>query len=319
MNQEQYLIPQSVKDALAAAGQLHGDYRYFGGGTDIQIYYKHELIPERSIIDLSEIAELKRLTFAQGELRIGALVTLDELARSQPVQAHFPLLRQAALSVATPVIRKTATVGGNLLVQNRCNFYNQSMQWRQAVGSCLRESGDICRVTGGKNKCFSRNVSDLAPALIALEATLALQNRDGAFSLPLSELYQADGIRYHRHLEKDAIIIGISVALQPQKWYFRKLRLRRSLDYSSLTVAATLDGAGKVRICINGMSMAPVLQGGPLAKHTLEQVQRAAARDCKTVDNDLLPLKYRRQMLRVFLEEMWHRFMQTNEKAAVRG
>jgi len=305
MDQGSYTIAQSVDEALAAAGNLQGDYRYFAGGTDIQIYYKQGLIAENSIIDLNEIAELKSIGFENGQLKMGSMATLGELARAKPVQDHFPLVRQAALSIATPVIRKTATVGGNLLVKNRCNFYNQSEDWRIAVGSCLRDQGDVCRVTGGKNKCFSRNVSDLAPALIALDATVILQNREQSFTVPLTELYQADGINNHNHLEKDAIITAISIPQKKHKWYFRKLRLRRSLDYSSLTVAAVLDNEDELRVCINAMSMAPVLISGSFADFTLEQLQKTAAKECKTVDNDLLPLKYRREMLIVFLEEVW--------------
>ncbi len=305
MYKESFIIPHTVDEALAAAGNLQGDYRYFAGGTDIQIYYKQGLIAENSIIDLNEIAELKSIGFENGQLKIGSLATLDELARSKPVQDHFSLIKNAALSIATPVIRKTATVGGNLLVKNRCNFYNQSEDWRIAVGSCLRDQGDICRVTGGKNKCFSRNVSDLAPALIALNATVALQNREQTFTVPLIDLYQPDGINNHNHLEKDAIITAISIPRKKHKWYFRKLRLRRSLDYSSLTVAAVMDTENELHVCINAMSMAPVLIRGLFTDFTLEQLQKTAAKECKTVDNDLLPLKYRREMLKVYLDEMW--------------
>ena len=308
MNQTAYFIPRTVAEALETAGKLEPDCRYFAGGTDMQIYYKQGLVREKSIIDLSEIADLKYITFEQGRLNIGALSTLDELARSKLVNDHFPLLKQAALAIATPVIRKTATVGGNLLVKNRCNFYNQSEAWRLAIGSCLRDQGDICRATGGKNKCFSRSVSDLAPALIALEATISIQNRERSFSVPLVELYQPDGISNHRYLEKGALLTQISVSQKISKWYFRKLRLRRSLDYTSLTLAATLDCDNEIRIGINGMSMAPVSISGRFGDLSLEHVQKTAARECKTVDNDLLPLTYRRKMLHVFLEDMWQSF-----------
>jgi len=219
------------------------------------------------------------------------------------------LMVEAALSVGTPVIRKTATVGGNLLVNNRCTYYNQSKPWRTAVGSCLRDVGDTCLVTGVKHgKCFSRHVSDMAPALIALDTEVTIRNQHSTFSIPLSQLYVQDGIRCVSHLEDDGILENIRVFAKVKHWWYRKLRLRQSLDFTSLTVAATADSLGMVRICLNGVAMAPILISGQQSELTLDGIIKQARLKAKLVDNDLLPLPYRQEMTAAYLEELWNDF-----------
>jgi 4-hydroxybenzoyl-CoA reductase subunit beta len=306
LNDSLYIRPPTVDEALVKAAEHQGDYLYFGGGTDIQIYRKQELARQRTVIDLSDIDGLRAIQKGKDGLTIGSMVTLDEIITAAVIQDEFPLIAEAAKSVATPVVRKSATIGGNLLVQNRCTFYNQSKAWRKAIGSCLKEVGDICQVTGGKDKCFARNVSDTAPALMVLEATVVIHNRDAIVGIPLKDIYVADGIQEHIHLDDDAILTEIKIAREPERWWFRKLRLRRSVDFTSLTVAATVDSDGTARVCLNGVSMAPVLVEQPLSSMTLEDLIRRARKECKTVDNDMMPLKYRREMIDVYLTDWWH-------------
>ncbi|HBN45643.1 MAG TPA: FAD binding domain-containing protein [Candidatus Marinimicrobia bacterium] len=299
-----YFKPATITEALSLASDYSNNYVYFGGGTDLQIYRKQKLIKDEAIIDLSGLTDTYRIQADGNALRLGAFVTLDDITSAPEIQKLFPLLAEAAASVATPVIRKTATIGGNLLVNNRCTFYNQSKEWRDAVGSCMREVGATCLVTGGKDKCFSRNVSDTAPALITLNATVTVQTQKGEDEIPLKEIYAPDGIKYHQHMD-DAILTAIRVPEKPVNWWFKKLRLRKTLDFTSLTVAAAIDTAGMARVCLNGVSMSPILIEKPIADLTLEGLTRSARKNCKTVDNDLMPLKYRREMINVYLNEWW--------------
>ena len=300
-----YFKPETIEEALALASDYSNNYVYFGGGTDLQIYRKQKLIKDETIIDLSGLAHTYRIQADGNALKLGAFVTLDDITSTNEIQTNFPLLVEAAASVATPVIRKTATIGGNLLVNNRCTLYNQSKEWRDAAGSCIREVGETCLVTGGKDKCFSRNVSDTAPALIALNATVTVQTQKGKNEIPLKDIYAPDGIKYHQHMD-DAILTAIRVPEKPVNWWFKKLRLRKTLDFTSLTVAAAIDTAGMARVCLNGVSMSPILIEKPIADLTLEGLTRSARKNCKTVDNDLMPLKYRREMINVYLEEFWN-------------
>lgn len=300
-----FFRPTTVKEALSLASDRPGKCVYFGGGTDLLIYRKHKLVNEETIIDLSELVDTSAFEVDKNSLRLGAAITLDDIATCSEIKNHFPILIEAAKSVATPVIRKTATLGGNLLVNNRCTFYNQSQEWRDAIGSCMRDVGDICLVTGGKGKCFSRNVSDTAPALIALGATVKIQSQKGKKQINLKDIYVPDGINFHQHLGDNAILTDIQVSEKPASWWFRKLRLRKTLDFTSLTVAATVNSSGVARVCLNGVSMSPVLIEESLVDLTLESLVKVARKNCKTVNNDLMPLKYRRQMIDLFLRDWW--------------
>ncbi len=296
--------PDSIKDALSIAGEFDGNFIYFAGGTDVQIYRKQKLEKNEHIIDLKSIQDLNSISMKDEVLSLGAMTPLDDIIKSKEIQNFFPLLVEAAKSVATPVIRKTATIGGNLLVRNRCSFYNQSQEWRNGVGSCLRDVGEICQVTGGKNDCYSRNVSDTAAALIALNAEITLVNSNGITQKPLKDIYLPCGIKFH-DLDNENILIQIRVHFKPKKWWYKKLRVRKTLDFSSLTIAAIVDHNDIARICLNGVSMTPILVAESLNTLTLENLIKQARKNCKTVDNDLMPLKYRREMINVFLEEWW--------------
>lgn len=304
MSESSYNKVQTVEHALSLAREYSGNYLYFAGGSDIMIYRKQNLADQSNIIDIRDIPELGDIRAKEDSLVIGSAVSLHELSTSQVVTEKYPILSEAAVSIATPVIRKSATIAGNLLVANRCNFYNQSALWRESAGSCLRETGPTCLVTGGRDKCYSRNVSDLAPALIALGANVTIRNQQGTTELPLYDIYNADGICYHNHLEDDAILLSITVPAPPQRYFFRKLRRRGSLDFSSLTMAAAVNG-DIARVCLNAVSMSPILLTINLANDILADTQKLAVRSCKTVNNDMFSQKYRRQMISVFLAQFW--------------
>ncbi len=302
---EYYHSPDSIKDAISMAREFDGNFIYFAGGTDVQIYRKQKLEKNEHIIDLKSIHDLNSISIKDEVLSLGAMTPLDDIIKSKEILKFFPVLVEAAKSVATPVIRKTATIGGNLLVRNRCTFYNQSQEWRNGVGSCLRDVGDICQVTGGKNDCFSRNVSDTAAALIALNAEITLINSNGMTQKPLKDIYLPCGIKFH-DLDNEIILTQIRVPFSPKKWWYKKLRMRKTLDFTSLTIAATIDNQDIARICLNGVSMTPILIEEPIETLTLESLIKQARKNCKTVDNDIMPLKYRREMINVYLEEFWN-------------
>ncbi|MFQ6606451.1 MAG: FAD binding domain-containing protein [Fidelibacterota bacterium] len=300
-----YYKPNTVKEALNRAQQAPGPAVYFGGGTDIQIHRQQKLIPVHTIIDLCEIPALREIEVLPDKVRIGSMVTLKEINTHDYLQEHYPLLITAARSIATPVIRHTATVGGNLLVQNRCTYYNQSPDWREAIGNCLRDGGASCLVTGGVKNCYARNVSDLAPALIALQAEVVIVNQNETTTIDLQDLYRSDGLAPLQHLEKGAILTQIIFGPKPERWWFRKLRLRKSLDFTSLTLAATRSQDNALRFVINGVSMAPVVIEGAGGSLKLEELYQKARKQCQTVENDLLPMKYRRKMMFLYLQEAY--------------
>ena len=304
MSVKSYLKPQSVANALSMAKE-HANYLYFAGGTDIQVYLKQQLKKPDHIIDLSDINELRNIESKDDNISMGSMTTLDAVNKNNPVIKEFPILVEAANSIATPVIRKTATVGGNILVNNRCNFYNQSFGWREAIGSCLRDVGDLCQVTKTSGKCFSRNVSDLATALLCLDAKVIISNQNEEIELSIIDLYNQDGIDFHKHLDHDGILTKIILPINAGSTWYKKLRIRNTLDFSSLTVAVKVFENRNFRIGLNGVSMSPVLITGNLEMMDLNEIKSMARKSCKTVDNDMMPLKYRREMIEVYLDQWW--------------
>lgn len=301
-----YARPATLREALdLIAGAPANDCLLVAGGTDALVQRKQELDSRQFLIDLSGIDTLRQIRVDQGRLVLGALLTLYELETSSEAGGWCPLLGEAARAIASPTIRYSATVGGNLLVGNRCTFYNQSKLGRESAGTCLREAGPTCLATGGLENCYARNVSDLAPALIALDARVELCNRNGTFTKQLIELYAADGLHAQAGLEPGTILTGVQLARRPARWFFRKLRQRESLDYASLTVAGALYPDLSVRVCVNGVSTMPELVEAQQGEITLSDLQSRVRRSCKTVDNDVMPLKYRREMIDVYLEDLW--------------
>ncbi len=308
MSTSSYFLPGTIAEAVSLAKAHQDDHVFYAGGTDIQLHVKQRLIKPNTIIDLTAIESLKSMSIQKKNMKLGSMVTLDQIVKNPDIRKFYPILAEAAKSIATPVIRKSATLGGNLKVSNRCSFYNQSFDWRQSVGSCLKDTGDICQVTGGLNHCYSRNVSDLVPALIALNARIMVQTSTGINEMPLIDLYVPDGLIVHTPLGVGGIITEIFTSDEPSKWWFKKLRLRKSLDFTSLTVAATVNKKDVLRVCVNGVSMAPVLVETGINDVTLEGLILQVKRACKTVDNDYMPLKYRREMISAFITDCWNTF-----------
>lgn len=297
-----YFRPQSIAAAIELAAKHQDDFRFLAGGTDVLVNKYQETDTSACLIDITGIAALKQIQKTKDSLSIGALVTLDILQKHPDIAAEFPVLIEAAKAVATPVIRKTATLGGNLLCENRCAFYNQSEWWREAVGYCLKCNGDICIATGGKKNCFSKFASDTAVALISMGATLAMQGQNAAYSIPLEEIYTGDGVQ-SRKLDKTALIISIEIPLhQGIRSVFKKLRRRKTLEFSSLTSVVTTDKHGHIKIVLGGVDPKPVVVAGTTADDKNELIKKAVKK-ARIVDNDTYPRLYRKEMIAVYLNK----------------
>ncbi|MCF8460948.1 MAG: FAD binding domain-containing protein [Flavobacteriales bacterium] len=296
-----YLIPTTITEALEMAKANNDTFKYLAGGTDVMVnrFQGNETSP--CLIDISKLEELKGIRKEGGFLRIGALEPLEDLKRVQELKDEFPLLIEAALSVGAPLLRKTATIGGNVLCENRCLYYNQSEWWREAVGYCLKCEGDICIATQGKKACFSELVSDTAPALIAMEAEIELLDVDGSKRIPLMDIYTGDGVK-PRNISPTAILTAIFLPLNKGfKGVFNKVRERESLEFTSLTSAVTLDKDGNIRIVLSGVDPKPVVVLGKNGDDRSELIKKAI-KGARAIDNDMYSRKYRREMIGVYLE-----------------
>ncbi|MEZ5980193.1 MAG: FAD binding domain-containing protein [Planctomycetota bacterium] len=233
--------PTSVEEAVALLAE-EGAHA-MAGGTDLLPNVKHELVEPRRVVALAGIAELRGVErAADGGLSIGAMTTLDALAKHGDVLANAPALAQAASLVAGPQLRRMGTLGGNVLLDTRCQWYNQTYFWREALGFCLKKDGTACHVVESGSKCVAAASNDTAPALITLDAELEFANADGRRRVAIKDLYKSDGAA-NLTIEKRDLLVRVHVPATPagHRGAYGKLRERNSIDFPLLGIAARLD------------------------------------------------------------------------------
>lgn len=303
-----YIKPATIEEAIKIAHKNRNTFCYVAGGTDVLVNKYQGNEAYTCLIDITGLPELKTLSIEGGELKIGALMRLDELRSHKIIADKFPALIIAAQEVASPMLRKTATIGGNVLCENRCSFYNQSEWWREAVGYCLKCDGDVCIATGGKKACFSKFVSDTAPVLISVGAKLEICDIDGTKIIDLESIYTGDGIK-PRNLTDTAILKNIILPLDQEfKIIFKKLRPRQAVDFTSLTTAVSLNENGDIKIAIGGVDPKPVVVAGSINGDTEDYIKKALSKS-RVIDNDYYSRKYRREMMRLFLEQSFQELL----------
>ena len=301
-----YLIPTTINEAIELAKANLGAFKYLAGGTDIMVnrFQGNEDTP--CLIDITKINELKGVSKEGDYLRIGALEILEELKFKKEIVEEFPLLIEAALSVGAPLIRKTATIGGNVLCENRCLFYNQSEWWRESAGFCLKCEGDVCIATKGKKVCYSELVSDTAPALIAMDAVIELIDIEKTRRVKLESIYTGDGVT-PRNLSETAILTAILLPLNREfKTDFYKLRERESLEFTSLTCAVAVDKNGKLKIALSGVDPKAVVVEGTVNDNKTGVIKKAL-KGARAIENDMYSRKYRREMISVYINRSFEK------------
>jgi len=303
--------PTSVKEAVALRAR-HPDSDYAAGGTDLLPNYKWGLNTRKHVISLARVDELRELSTS----RLGALVTLAQIEKSGTLASQLPVLPDAAKQIATPLLRASATLGGNLMLENRCYFFNQTFLWRKSIDFCLKADGTQCHVVPQKEKCYATFSADLPAPLIALGASIELAGAEGNRSMPLAAFYNGpDGIQ-RNDLKPGEMVTGVALPRDATSWRasYKKLRLRDSFDFPELgiAVAARFDGerlAG-LRLVANALDTKPLVLdelGADAVGHALDDaaVKRVAKRVEETVrpvKNTNLPPSYRKAMARVFTE-----------------
>lgn len=296
-----YIKANTIKEAIEFA-RTHKGAKYVGGGTDLMVNKIQGNDASEVLIDLSGIQELSQIKVEKDQMWVGSLVALETISESEKVRSACSALAEAAHSVASPLLRKSATIGGNLLCENRCSFYNQTEWWREAVGYCLKCDGDLCIATGGTKACFSRFVSDTAPVLIALNASVEIQGPSGQRIVPVETLYTGDGLN-PRTIQTGEMITWVKIPLKPlTRCVFKKLRPREAVDFTSLTTAVAVNDMGDVRISVGGVDPGPIMVIGAKGVSPAELVNRTVKK-CRIVDNDIYSRSYRKEMAKLYIEE----------------
>lgn len=305
VSEKKYLKAYSVKEAIRMAEEHEADFRFIAGGTDILVNKFQGNDSSACLIDITEIDELHEIKRNGKHLSIGALVCLDDIKNYEDIRNEFSGLSEAALSVASPIIRKSATLGGNLLCENRCVFYNQSEWWKEAVGYCLKSKGDVCIATGGKKNCFSKFVSDTAIALISMDACVEVIEKKGGYLARLEDIYTGNGLNPH-NLGKMSLFKSINLPLNEKfRSVFKKLRQRETLEFSSLTTTVTINKNNKLKIVVGGVDPKPIVVEG-IADDNIDDLIKQVVKKARIVNNDVYTREYRKEMITVYLKKSFH-------------
>ncbi|HEY3176489.1 MAG TPA: FAD binding domain-containing protein [Candidatus Polarisedimenticolia bacterium] len=305
--------PTSIDEALIVAASCDNDFDYVGGGTDLLPNYKNRLNPRRNVIALWRVPDLHAMNGGS----LGAMMRLVELERDPDVQRRWPGLIEAVEQVATPLVRQQATLGGNLLVETRCYYFNQSHDWRASKGYCMKADGDVCLVVPQKEVCYAVYSGDAAAVLLALDATFTIHGFEGEREVRARDFFQPDGIR--RNVLRRGDILT-SVRLPPEAESYRagylKLRLRDSYDFPDAGVAAAvkLDGGivEDLQVVVNAVSMTPLIysditgpaRGERLTPALIQDLAAAIAARIQPVRNVMFPPQYRKRMVGVLARRL---------------
>jgi 4-hydroxybenzoyl-CoA reductase subunit beta len=314
---------QEAADFLAA----HEDALLIGGGTDLMPNMKHGLFTPRHLVALKGIAELHGIGTADGEgtavpedspdarqVVIGASTTLSEVARHPLVRRRLPALAEAAGKVAGPQIRNQGTLGGNLCLDTRCTYYNQSRFWREALGYCLKKDGDVCHVTRVGKKCVAAHSADTPPVMMTLGAVADLASAGGTRSVPVEGFFVADGV-WNAVRRRDEIVTRIRVPLPAPgvRMAYRKVRQRGSIDFPLLSIALAAELEPDDRVCaislvVSALGARPrtvtgldALAVGHRLPEVAEAVARQAHKQCHPLENIIVDPEWRRAMVPVYV------------------
>ncbi len=304
--------PTSLDATVRLAGELAGRFDYLAGGTDLLPNYKMHLNLRPHLIALDRVPELR----GRSAGRIGAMERLADLESDPALVRAYPVLADALGEVATPLVRSSGTLGGNLLVETRCFFFNQSYFWRASLGFCLKADGDRCHVVPQKERCYATFSGDLAPALLALDAEVEIAGPAGRRRIPVAELYDAAGDGIRRTTLRPGELL-VAVHLPPSaaggRGRYKKLRVRPSFDFPELGVAVAgrwdERGTERLRVAVGGVEPYPRrfdeltdrLAGGPLDAAAVDTLAEEVGRRLRPVHNTFLLPDYRRRMIPVYV------------------
>jgi 4-hydroxybenzoyl-CoA reductase subunit beta len=295
--------PHALADAIAARRD-HADAAFIAGGTDLVVNMRHGIRRPALLIDLSGIAELTGIDAGPGGVRIGAGVTIAALASSAAMTERYGAVAQAAAAIAGPAHRTMGTVGGNLCLDTRCVYYNQSEWWRRSNRYCLKHRGEVCHVAPQGQHCHAAFTGDLAPALLALDAQVEIAGPQEPRRIPLAYLYVEDG-RAHLSLGADEIVVAVHLPADPPRSAYAKVRTRGAIDYPLAGVAvafAALDGVvTTVRVAVTGTNSRPfvvagteALRGKTIDDPALQQIDRLVQKQVKPMRTTIASAHYRR-------------------------
>ncbi len=311
-----YHRPGALSEALDLLRDHAGDALPIAGGTDLVPNMKHGLFTPGHLVALKGIDELRGIETGPEGIRIGAAESLDAVAANADLRATLPSLAQSAALVSGPQLRRVGTLGGNICLDTRCTYYNQTRFWRKALGYCLKKEGDACHVVKGGTRCVAAHSADTPPVLMVLDAVLEIAGSERRRELPINELFTSDGI-WNRAMAPDEVLVAVRVPppAPGTRTAYQKLRSRASIDFplANLAVAVGFDDAGRVsrlRMVVSAMGSYPrklgkveeAAVGNVLGPSVIDAVAEQAFRQCHPLDNVTVDKEWRRAMIPVLVK-----------------
>jgi 4-hydroxybenzoyl-CoA reductase subunit beta len=326
------VVRPKTLDALIAAHAAHPQSSLLGGGTDLIVNIRRGIVAPKILIETSGVKELHAIAADARRLAIGAAVTLSELAAHPDVVRHFPAVAQAAAHIAGPTQRNMGTVGGNLCLDTRCIFYNQSEWWRDANRHCLKTIGTVCHVAPkSRGVCFATFSGDLAPALLLVDAEVEIAGSAGGRTMPLADFYigyarqdepitetRGDG-KYYLALRPGEVVTAVRAKNTPGlRSAYDKIRIRRSIEYPVTGVAVALrrdgDMLADLRVAFTGTNPRPVrlsgterLCGGVLDARVFAGLDALVRDQIMAMKTTFTPGHYRRRVAGVLARRLVQR------------
>jgi 4-hydroxybenzoyl-CoA reductase subunit beta len=334
-----YRTPRTIAEAVRIVGDVGPEAQFVAGGTDLYPNMKRRQQMPKTVISVMRVPELNQITGdGRTGLVIGASVTLTEIIESEVIRTEYPVIASAARTISTPILRNMGTIGGNLLLDTRCNYYDQNYEWRKAINFCLKKDGDVCWVAPGSSKCWAVQSSDLVPVMVAIGAKFRLVSTLGERMIDAAGFYNDDGIDYLKK-RPDELLVDIHLpATNGWRASYQKLRRRGAFDFPVLGVAAyvrvsTGSGSDRImessqsdealsngrasdpnmivedaRIVLGGIAPSPVqitdaaqaLIGNPLNDDRIQAAAEAAYVKARPLDNTDFVYQWRKQMARQY-------------------
>jgi len=315
-----YRVPREIAEAVRIIAGSGPEGQFVAGGTDLYPNMKRRQQTPRTVISVMRVPELHQITGdGQKGIRIGASVTLTDIVEHPLINRDYPVIAHAARTISTPILRNMGTIGGNLLLDTRCNYYDQNYEWRKGINFCLKKDGDVCWVAPGSSKCWAVQSSDLVPVMVAIGAKFRLASTLGERMIDAAGFYNDDGIDYLKK-RPDELLVDIHLPpLNGWRASYQKLRRRGAFDFPVLGVAAFVqlepgNGSGQAaqvknaRLVLGGIGPAPVevkeaaeaLIGKPLDDDRIQEAAEAAYVKARPLDNTDFVMNWRKQMTRQY-------------------
>src|SRR2546427_3906927 len=315
-----YRTPRTIAEAVKIIADAGPEGQFVAGGTDLYPNMKRRQQTPKTVISVMRLPELNQVAGDGGQgLVIGGSVTLTDICEHPIIKRDYPVIASAARTISTPILRNMGTIGGNLLLDTRCNYYDQNYEWRKGINFCLKKDGDICWVAPGSSKCWAVQSSDLVPVMVAIGAKFRLASTLGERMVEAAGFYNDDGIDY---LQKRHDELLVDIHLPPTNGWrasYQKLRRRGAFDFPVLGVAAwvSLDQAGTVRdarLVLGAVAPSPVqvkeaelaLIGQLFDEEHIQAAAEACYVKARPLDNTDFVMNWRKQMTREYALRALH-------------